>query len=136
MDPRKLKRATSVRPIKQSKAQWGAVGLTLTLAKTSMLQKMGKVEATVSSFFVSSLYFLSSDLWVSIYFFPRYFHIFILLVVFFSWHWVLIKAIIWSNEHIFILIKYIYFSVIMLKEIHICSCGQQQTQQISPILLW
>lgn len=32
--------------MKPSKAQWGTVGLSLMLAKTSMLQKMGKMEAT------------------------------------------------------------------------------------------
>lgn len=49
---RKMKRTTSVRhTVKPSKAQWGTVGLSLMLAKTSMLQKMGKMEATVSLIF-------------------------------------------------------------------------------------
>jgi hypothetical protein len=47
-----MKRTTSQRhTVKASKAQWGTVGLSLMLAKTSMLQKMGKVEATVSFYF-------------------------------------------------------------------------------------
>ena len=46
---RRVKRTTSQRhTVKASKAQWGTVGLSLMLAKTSMLQKMGKMEATVS----------------------------------------------------------------------------------------
>ena len=55
---RRVKRTTSQRhTVKASKAQWGTVGLSLMLAKTSMLQKMGKMEATVSFNHLSPLSF-------------------------------------------------------------------------------